>query len=79
MRIIAPPLSFFANFTQTERQMGAIILHALFPENPQLPNDTTSSSLLANDAARQAQWSNIADGVPDIAFEGQFFGRVPSM
>ena len=44
------------------------------PSSRKFTNDTASSSHLTNDAARQAQWSNIAGGIPNIAYEGQIYG-----
>ena len=52
-----------------ERQLDTIFIRAVFPEHLQPSNDTASSSLLASDAARQVQWSNIAGGTPNIAHE----------
>ena len=53
-----------------EHQRTPIFLRALVTEHLQLLNDTASSSLPANEATRQAQWSNIVGGVPNITYEG---------
>ena len=59
------------NLHRPERHMDTIFLRALFVEHLQPPEDTASWTLLANDTAGQSQWSSIAGGVPNIAFEGQ--------